>query len=222
MNEIFLSVEQLDAGLTSLRGLEVFKRAIHTDDGGRYEILDVEGCCFSVVQISLYLFRDFNWVSTKWNYKYLPKRLRSHTTIFIVCMKARGQIGTCGLNFKIWSRMKFMTIIIFTAIYKRRWGNLNGDVNMHNCHMWGLKQPHEIHSHMPDSPDVNVCCVIMHDHFVKPSLFLLPLLFMEHDYGKHLPAYVMKVCVSTNLLNSNRRWNFVSTRRDPPQYSMRY
>ena len=41
MNEIFLSVKRLDAGLTSLRGLEVCKRATHTDVGGRQEILDV-------------------------------------------------------------------------------------------------------------------------------------------------------------------------------------
>jgi len=86
MNEIFLSVKQLDAGLTSLRGLEVRKRAFHTDSSGRQEIVDVKGCCFSVVQISLWLFRVFNWVPTKRNYKYLPTGLRSHSTIFIFCM----------------------------------------------------------------------------------------------------------------------------------------
>jgi hypothetical protein len=40
MNEIFLSVKQLDAGLTSLGLLEVCKRAFHTDNSGRQEILD--------------------------------------------------------------------------------------------------------------------------------------------------------------------------------------
>jgi len=68
-----------------------------------------------------------------------------------------------------------------------------GDVNMHSCHIWGLKRPHEIYRHMRSSPDVNVCCVIMHDHLIKPSLFLLPLFFMEHNCGKHLHGYVMKV-----------------------------
>jgi hypothetical protein len=53
MNEIFLSVKQLNADLTILRGLETCKRAIHTENGGRQEILDLQGCCFSVVQISL-------------------------------------------------------------------------------------------------------------------------------------------------------------------------
>jgi len=41
---------------------------------------------------------------------------------------------------------------------------------------------------------------------------------MEHNNGKHLHGYVMKVCLSTYLLNSKRKWNFLSTRRDPPHY----
>jgi hypothetical protein len=53
MNAIFLSVKRLDSGLTSLREMEMCKRAIHTDNGGRQEILDVQGCRFSLVQISL-------------------------------------------------------------------------------------------------------------------------------------------------------------------------
>ena len=89
---------------------------------------------------------------------------------------------------------------------------------MHNCHIWGLKRPHEIYRHMRRFPDVNVRCVTMHGHFIKPPLLFLPFLFMEHYYGKHLPGYVMKVCLFTDLLNSTRRWNFVSTRRDPPHY----
>lgn len=49
--------------------------------------------------------------------------------------------------------------------------------------------------------------------------FLSSFNFMGHDYGKYLPAYVTKVCLSTNLLNSKRKWNLVSTIPDPLHYT---